>query len=39
VAVAVFFPSGIVGFVNDRMRARDRAGDAEKHVPVEKQAP
>jgi hypothetical protein len=35
----VFFPAGIVGFVNDRMRARDRAGDAEKIVPAEEQAP
>jgi branched-chain amino acid transport system permease protein len=27
VAVAVFFPSGIVGFVNERMRSRARAGE------------
>ena len=39
VAVAVFFPAGIVGYVNDRMRARDRAGDAGDRDPAEEQAP
>jgi branched-chain amino acid transport system permease protein len=27
IAVAVFFPSGIMGFVNDRMRSRTQAGE------------